>query len=47
MEFGNLNLLIYCIIPLLILNQKIIGMQKRNRILSILKMKKYNFVQSL
>ena len=47
MEFGNLNLLIYCIIPLLILILMIIGMQKRNRILSILKMKKYNFVQSL
>lgn len=45
MEFGNLNLLIYCIIPLLILILMIMGMRKRNRILDILKMKKYNFVQ--
>ena len=45
MEFGNINLLIYCIIPLLILILMIIGMNKRNRILSILKMKKYNFTQ--
>lgn len=47
MEFGNLNLLIYCIIPLLILIMMLIGMKKRNRILNMLKMKRYNFVQSI
>lgn len=45
MEFGNINYTVYIIVPALILFFMIIGMSKRNRILDILKLKKYNFLQ--
>ena len=45
MEFGNIKYTVYIIVPALILFFMIIGMSKRNRILDILKLKKYNFVQ--
>ena len=45
MEFGNINYTVYIIVPALILFFMIIGMSKRNRILDILKLKKYNSVQ--
>ena len=45
LEFGNINYTVYIIVPALILFFMIIGMSKRNRILDILKLKKYNSVQ--